>query len=255
MCGDRRLGRRRGRRRRRPAPDDATRSGTAAPTTTARTSSPGACAIGFRRLSIIDLAGGSPAALCSEDGSVVATCNGEIYNFQALRAELEARGHTFAHRLRLRDHPAPLRGVGRPLSSSDLRGMFAIALWDADARRLLLARDRLGVKPLYYAEVDGRHPLRLASPARSSRAASCAARPDPVAIAQYLALQYVPPPLSGFHGIRKLAPGELLRARARRGPDRALLVRSSRWQPRGDLRRGRAWTSSTSCCARPRGCG
>src|SRR4051794_37748507 len=168
---------------------------------------PGRVAIGFRRLSIIDLAGGHQP-LYDEQRRVCVTCNGEIYNFQSLREGLIGRGHRFAtgsdaetivhlyeeHGLDFLDH---------------LRGMFAIALWDSDHGRLVLARDRLGVKLLYWAEVPGGI-LYGSEPGAILASGLVPARPDPAAIAQYLTLQYVPPPLTGFAGIRKLAPAERL---------------------------------------------
>jgi asparagine synthase (glutamine-hydrolysing) len=168
---------------------------------------PGRVALGFRRLSIIDLeCGAQPIA--SESGRVVVTVNGEIYNFQALRDELRARGHTFrtGSDAEVVVHLYEEEGA-RCLQR--LRGMFAIALWDADHNRLLLARDRLGVKPLFYAERGGGL-LYGSEPGAILASGAVPARPDLAAIAQYLTLQYVPAPLSGFAGIRKLHPGELL---------------------------------------------
>jgi asparagine synthase (glutamine-hydrolysing) len=168
---------------------------------------PGKVGLGFRRLSIIDLVtGGQP--LFNEDRSIAVTCNGEIYNFEALRSGLEARGHAFrtGSDTEVITHLYEERGVD---CLESLRGMFAIALWDARSERLLLARDRLGVKPLYWAEVDGGI-LYGSEPAALLASGLIEPRPDPAAIAQYLTLQYVPPPLSGIAGIRKLAPGERL---------------------------------------------
>ena len=168
---------------------------------------PGRVGLGFRRLSIIDLEGGNQP-LFNESRTAAVTCNGEIYNFQRLRGELERRGHRFRTRSDAETiiHLYEERGE-RFLD--ELRGMFAIALWDGAAQRLLLARDRLGVKPLYWARVDSGI-LYGSEPAAILASGLVPARPDPPAIAQYLTLQYVPPPLSGFVGIRKLAPGELL---------------------------------------------
>ncbi len=136
------------------------------------------------------------------------TCNGEVYNFQELRRQLERRGHHFRTRSDAETivHLYEERG-NRCLD--ELRGMFAIALWDGPGQRILLARDRLGVKPLYWASVDGGI-LYGSEPAAILASGLVPARPDPAAIAQYLSLQYVPPPLTGFDGIRKLAPGEML---------------------------------------------
>jgi asparagine synthase (glutamine-hydrolysing) len=168
---------------------------------------PGRVGLGFRRLSIIDLAGGHQP-IFDEHGRSAVTCNGEIYNFQALRRDLEHRGHTFATNSDVETivHLYEDRG-DRCLE--ELRGMFAIALWDGARRRLLLARDRLGVKPLYWARVAGGI-VYGSEPGAILASGLVAARPDPAALAQYLTLQYVPPPRSGFEGIHKLAPGELL---------------------------------------------
>src|SRR5919199_3074811 len=168
---------------------------------------PGRVGLGFRRLSIIDLVGGNQP-LFDERRSAAVTCNGEIYNFQAIRAELEARGHTFrtGSDAEAIVHLYEERGTA---CLDALRGMFAIALWDSARRRLLLARDRLGVKPLYWAPVEGGI-LYASEPAAILASGLVPARPDPAAIAQYLTLQYVPAPLSGFDGIHKLAPGEAL---------------------------------------------
>ncbi len=168
---------------------------------------PGRVGLGFRRLSIIDLECGNQP-LFNERRSTAVTCNGEIYNFQALRRDLERSGHEFRTRSDAETivHLYEDRGIG---CLDELRGMFAIALWDSAQQRLVLARDRLGVKPLYWASV-GDGILYGSEPAAILASGLLPARPDPAAIAQYLTLQYVPPPLSGFAGIRKLAPGELL---------------------------------------------
>jgi len=168
---------------------------------------PGKVGLGFRRLSIIDLAGGAQP-IFNEDRSIAVTCNGEIYNFQSLRRELEGRGHTFGTGSDA-EVIVHLYEEAGPDCLDSLRGMFAIALWDARAERLFLARDRLGVKPLYFAEVPGGI-LYGSEPAALLASGLIDAKVDPTAIAQYLTLQYVPPPRSGFEGIRKLAPGERL---------------------------------------------
>lgn len=176
---------------------------------------PGKVALGFRRLAIIDLETGDQP-IANESSSVHVTCNGEIYNFRRLRSELQSRGHSFrtASDTEVIAHLYEDRGAD---CLDDLQGMFAIALWDREAERLLLARDRLGVKPLYWAPV-GDGVLYASEPGAILASGLVDPRPDPRALADYLTLQYVPPPRTGFEGIRKLAPGERLvyeRGRAR----------------------------------------
>ncbi|MBS0548333.1 MAG: asparagine synthase (glutamine-hydrolyzing) [Proteobacteria bacterium] len=168
---------------------------------------PGTVGLGFRRLAIIDLETGDQP-IADERGDTLVTCNGEIYNFAPLREELRGRGHIFATGSDCEAivHLYEERG---PEFLEALQGMFAIALWDARAERLLLARDRLGVKPLYWAQVD-EGILYGSEPAAILASGLVDPRPDPVALREYLTLQYVPPPRSGFAGIHKLAPGERL---------------------------------------------
>jgi asparagine synthase (glutamine-hydrolysing) len=164
-------------------------------------------ALGMRRLSVIDPAG-SPQPVASEDGEVTAVFNGEIYNFRELRAELEARGHRFATRgdgetiVHLYEELGP-RFVER------LRGMFAIALWDRPRRRLVLARDRMGVKPLYVAEIAAG--LAFASEVKSLVAGGLVQpQLDPVAAELFMAWGYVPGPQTLFAGVHKLDPASYL---------------------------------------------
>ncbi|MFF5207481.1 asparagine synthase (glutamine-hydrolyzing) [Streptosporangium sp. NPDC000396] len=166
-----------------------------------------AAVLGTRRLAVVDVAGGEQP-VCSEDGRVVTVLDGEIYNFAGLRAELLSRGH-------------------RPVSNGGseclvhlyeefgdafvhlLRGVFALAIWDGRRRRLLLARDRVGEKPLYWGVRSGS--LRFAS---EVKALVCDPEwrggVDPVALHHYLTYRYVPAPWSIFEGIRKLPPGSTL---------------------------------------------
>ncbi|MEK6276637.1 MAG: asparagine synthase (glutamine-hydrolyzing) [Actinomycetota bacterium] len=168
---------------------------------------PGRAFLGFRRLSVIDLHTGNQPIL-SEDGSIAVTCNGEIYNFRPLRDELLARGHTFrtGSDAEVVVHLYEELGVE---CLQRLTGMFAIAVWDERADRLMLAVDRMGVKPLYWAPLGGGL-VYGSEPAAILASGLIDARPDPAAIMDFLAVQYVPAPLSGFEGIRKLAPGERL---------------------------------------------
>jgi asparagine synthase (glutamine-hydrolysing) len=168
----------------------------------------GRCAIGMRRLSIIDLAGGHQP-IANEDESLVVVCNGEIYNFRELRRELEAKGCRFKTHS---DTEVVLHAyaewgegfVGR------LNGMFGFALWDARTQTLLVGRDRLGIKPIYYVD-DGRR-VAFASEAKALlELPGVKAEVDPTALAAYLELGYVPAPLSMFRGIRKLPIASVLR--------------------------------------------
>jgi len=166
----------------------------------------GPLAMGMRRLSIIDLAGGHQP-ISNEDGSVTVVLNGEIYNFQELRSELESRGHRFTTRsdTEVIVHLYEDHGLG---CAARLRGMFAFALWDARARRLVVARDRLGIKPLHWSLVGGR--LAFASELKSLVAAGLDTTIDRQALHDYLSLTYVPAPATIFRDARKLMPGTML---------------------------------------------
>ena len=171
----------------------------------------GACAIGMRRLSIIDLEGGHQP-ISSHDGTLWLVCNGEIYNFRELRRELEARGHRFKTHS---DSEVVLYAYAEYGESfvERLNGMFAFALWDSARRRLVLGRDRLGIKPLYIAN-DGRR-LAFASEAKALLELPDQERSlDTGAVLSYLQLGYVPAPQSIFSGIRKLAPATLMTVEA-----------------------------------------
>jgi len=164
------------------------------------------CAIGMRRLSIIDLAGGHQP-ISNEDGSVWVVFNGEIYNFQELRRSLITKGHKFATNSDTETlvHLYEEEGIG---GISKLRGMFAYAIWDARERKLILARDRFGKKPLYYTKVRGG--FYFGSELKCLRAAGVPMEMDPEAIRLYLQFGYVPDPWSAFAGIKKLRPGHWL---------------------------------------------
>ena len=175
------------------------------------------CALGMRRLSIIDLPGGHQP-ISNEDGSVWVVFNGEIYNYRELRADLESRGHRFRTHsdtetlVHLYEDAGP-GGVAR------LRGMFAYALWDAREGRLLLARDRFGKKPLYYAAL--REGLFFASELsalkQASLADSSALELDQDALRFYFQFNYIPEPLTAYRGIRALRAGHWLTCDARGG--------------------------------------
>ncbi len=164
-------------------------------------------ALGFRRLAIIDVAGGRQP-LSNEDGSVQVVFNGEIYNHQELRSGLEARGHV----LRSGSDGEVLAHLYEEVGSDlveELNGIFAFALWDSRAGRVVLARDQYGVKPLYYAEQQGR--LVFASELKALVASRCLSRElDPESVAQYLTYQAVPSPRSILREVTALQPGRVL---------------------------------------------
>ncbi len=163
--------------------------------------------LGMRRLSIIDLSGGHQP-ISNEDGTVWVVCNGEIYNFQELRKSLEQSGHVFRSKsdAEVLVHLYEQEGLDFLRS---LRGMFAIALWDAARSRLVLARDRLGEKPLYFREEASR--LLFASEIKAIlEDDEVPRRMNTAALPEYLTLGYVPAPHTLFEGIRKLLPGHCL---------------------------------------------
>src|SRR2546426_5408262 len=164
-------------------------------------------ALGMRRLSIIDLSTGHQP-IHNEDRTVWIVFNGEIYNFRELRRELEAAGHRFYTST---DTEAIVHAYEEWGSSAigRLRGMFGLAIWDTRSRTLLLARDRIGIKPLHYAEVNGR--LYFGSEIKSLLCAPDLPRDlDFDAVDHYLSFLYTPPDASIFRAVRKLPPGHLL---------------------------------------------
>jgi asparagine synthase (glutamine-hydrolysing) len=182
----------------------------------------GWASLGMRRLSIIDPeTGGQP--ICNENRSVWTVFNGEIYNFPELRKKLESLGHAL-----VTDHSDTevivhlYEEYGKDFPRH-LNGMFAIALLDREARKLLLVRDRMGVKPLFYAEAGGG--IVFASEIKALLTHPAVGKePDLEAIYHYFSLKNVPAPLTAFAGIRSLLPGEMLEVTG------------------GDVRRSRWWT-------------
>jgi asparagine synthase (glutamine-hydrolysing) len=172
----------------------------------------GSVAFGHRRLSIVDLSPAGHNPMPNEDETVWITFNGEIYNHRALRSELEAKGHRYRSHtdtetiIHLYEEEGP-RCVER------LQGMFAIAIWDSRRRELFLARDRLGIKPLYYTEPAGG--FLFASEIKALLAhPAVTADLDEEAFFHYLTFICTPAPLTMFKGIYKLAPGERMTVRA-----------------------------------------
>ncbi|MDP8924339.1 MAG: asparagine synthase (glutamine-hydrolyzing) [Chloroflexota bacterium] len=163
--------------------------------------------IAMRRLSIIDVAGGQQP-IATEDGRALVVFNGEIYNYLELRAELIACGHTFNTRSDTEVIAHLYEEVGTGCLDR-LRGMFGLAIWDRDRRRLFLARDRLGKKPLYYAVRGDR--LLFGSEIKTVLAADPSlAEPDPDAVAPYLRYGFVPEPATMYQHIKKLPAGHWL---------------------------------------------
>lgn len=161
-----------------------------------------------RRLSIVDLSEAGRNPIPNEDGTLQLVFNGEVYNVLARREEFEARGHVLRSHTdsEMLLHLYEEKGVD---FVHELRGMFAFALWDAPRRRLVVARDRLGKKPLYWRADGGT--FAFASELKALLADPAMPRAvDPVALQEYLTLQYVPSPHSIFAGVRRLPPGSLL---------------------------------------------
>jgi asparagine synthase (glutamine-hydrolysing) len=167
--------------------------------------------IGMTRLSIIDVAGGHQP-ISSEDGMVTVVCNGEIYNHEELRRELMARGHVFRTGSDVEVIVHLYEEMG-PRCIERLRGMFGVALWDERKQKLLLARDRLGIKPLFYAPYRGG--LLFASEMKAIVRARVPLSLDGDALDQYLTFGYIPAPLTIYREIRKLDPGHILIGDAR----------------------------------------
>jgi asparagine synthase (glutamine-hydrolysing) len=167
----------------------------------------GPVGLGHRRLSIIDVAGGSQP-IFSDDRTRAIIFNGEIYNFRILRRALERSGHVFRTQS---DTEVILRAYEEygEKCVDRLRGMFAFAIWDSGQRRLFLARDRIGIKPLYYAW-DGRTFLFASEIKGILEYPNVDRRLDPAALDDYLTYQYVPSPKSIFAAIRKLRAGHVL---------------------------------------------
>ena len=165
-------------------------------------------AFGHRRLAIFDLSEAGSQPMASPDGSVVVVFNGAIYNWRLLRAELERDGYAFHSATDTEVLVHGYRAWGLDALVARLRGMFAFALWDAERETLFLVRDRLGVKPLVYAEGDGT--LAFASTVRALRRAGLVGDVDDAAVADFLEYGYVTEQRAIYRGARKLPPATIL---------------------------------------------
>ncbi len=162
--------------------------------------------LAMRRLSIIDLATGHQP-LSNEDRSVWTVYNGEIFNFPELRRELEEAGHRFSTRSDTEVIVHLYEEAGEDFVHR-LNGMFAIALWDTKRRKLVLVRDRLGIKPLHTLEWKGR--LYFASEIKALLRTGFPREMDLEALSQFFTFEYIPAPRTIFKGIRKLLPGQMM---------------------------------------------
>ena len=167
----------------------------------------GSLGLGFRRLSIIDLAG-VHQPMADAEKSIWIVFNGEIYNYKELRAELEALGHVFQTSSDTEVIIYGYKQWGLDVFNH-LNGMFGVAIWDVKKRRLVVARDAMGIKLIYYKLADGK--LSFGSEIRPVIAAD-ETRPqvNPTAVNLFLRFRYTPSPLTIFEGVRKLAPGTML---------------------------------------------
>lgn len=169
----------------------------------------GRAVLGHRRLSIIDTSAAAHQPFTDEGGRYTIVFNGEAFNFKELRADLEAQGHRFRSQS---DTEVALRlyALKGEAFLHDLNGFFALAIHDAERDELLIARDRFGVKPLWYGEQHGQ--LLFASELRAVEALGASGPIDRHSLAQYFTFHFIPAPYSVLNGLRKLEPGELLRA-------------------------------------------
>src|ERR1700720_1419829 len=183
----------------------------------------GEVSLGMRRLAIVDLETGQQP-IFNEDATVGVVFNGEIYNYPELQVELKAAGHRFRT-----DHSDTEILVHLYEQYGDeflhkLNGMFAIALWDIRHRRLFLARDRPGIKPLYFSMAGGR--LIFGSEIKGIlRHPAVSREPDYAALAHYLSLKNIPGPWSAFQNIRQLGPGQFAVF------ERGALTQHTWWRP------------------------
>jgi asparagine synthase (glutamine-hydrolysing) len=168
----------------------------------------GPVALGFRRLAILDLSSAGHQPMSDPEQTVWIVFNGEIYNFKEIRKELEYKGHSFRSNCDTEVIVLGYKEWGENVLKR-LNGMFGLAIWDVARRRLIVARDAMGIKPVYYSLIDGTlwfgseiRPILAAIPQRPGI--------DPAAVNQFLRYRYTPAPYTIHQGIRKLAAGEML---------------------------------------------
>lgn len=192
----------------------------------------GGCALAHRRLSIIDLSSSGRQPLSDESGRTWVTFNGELYNFRALRDRLSAEGHQFRTHTDTEVLPHLFEGMD-PNRIGELDGMYSFAIWSEHFRRLLIARDPFGKKPLYYSEGPGW--FAFASELQAlRRVPGFDTTLDRDALSMYLLLQYVPAPQTIFKGARKLAPGHYLELDVSQpGAARIRIGRHADYRPKG----------------------
>ena len=209
----------------------------------------GPVGLGHRRLSIIDLSSAGDQPMLTPDGRYVITYNGEVYNFRELRVELEALGHRFRSRT---DTEVVLAGLAEWGDDALRRfnGMFALALWDAERRELLLARDRYGIKPLYYALLG--ETLLFASEIKAMRAhPAFRVEMDREVLLEYFTFQNVFTDRTLFRGVRLLPPGCLLRVTGRCGQGAIATGTSASRSRINRVTPANTWRSSTASFAAP----
>jgi asparagine synthase (glutamine-hydrolysing) len=170
--------------------------------------------LGNARLAVIDLSAGGHQPMCSRDARLLLAYNGELYNYRELAAELSGRGHRFESRS---DTEVVLRAYEEwgPDCVERFDGMFAFAVWESDTRRLFIARDRFGIKPLYYANVGGR--LLFGSEVKALLAAGLRAEVCEEALSEYFTFQNIFSDLTLFKGVHMLQPGSTLTVTAAGG--------------------------------------
>lgn len=169
--------------------------------------------LGHRRLAILDLSPLGQQPMATEDGRFQLVFNGEIYNFRELKAELKKSGHSFRGNSDTEVLLAAIREWGIIAALKKANGMFALALWDSNSRELTLARDRLGIKPLYYGHF-GDHFLFASELKSIAQHPQFTGSINRAALAEFVRHSYIPAPLSIYNNVHKLSPGTVITVKA-----------------------------------------